>query len=85
MFQIAHRKRSHVAALSQDGAQLLSRRITSTLEEFLRVFGDLGPAELEVAFEATCGWGWFADLLVDVGIPAHMAHRLGPRRSPSLG
>ena len=29
-----------------------------------------------VAFEATYGWGWFADLLSDCGIPAHMAHPL---------
>lgn len=74
-----HRKRSHVAALGQDGAQVLSRRISSTPEEFLRVFGELGPTELEVAFEATYGWGWFADLLADVGISAHMAHPLGTK------
>jgi hypothetical protein len=29
-----------------------------------------------VAFEATYGWGWFADLLAELGIPAHMAHPL---------
>ncbi len=32
-----------------------------------------------VAFEATYGWGWFADLLSDVGIPAHMAHPLATK------
>lgn len=31
---------------------------------------------IEVAFEATVGWGWFADLLADAGVPAHMAHPL---------
>ena len=36
---------------------------------------------LEVAFEATYGWGWFADLLEDVGIPAHMAH---PRANKAI-
>jgi hypothetical protein len=29
--------------------------------------------QVEVAFEATYGWGRFADLLGDVGIPTHMA------------
>jgi transposase len=42
----------------------------------LRVFGELDHQPLEVAFEATFGWGWFADLLADAGIPAHMAHPL---------
>jgi transposase len=32
-----------------------------------------------VAFEATYGWGWFADLLADAGIPAHMAHPLATK------
>jgi transposase len=30
-------------------------------------------------FEATYGWSWFADLLADVGIPAHMAHPLATK------
>jgi transposase len=71
-----HRKSSHLAVLSEDGELLASRRITSRPEEFLRVFGELEPEPLEVAFEATYGWGWFVDLLTDVGIPAHMAHPL---------
>lgn len=29
-----------------------------------------------MAFEATYGWGWLADLLQDAGIPAHMSHPL---------
>jgi transposase len=36
---------------------------------------------MQVAFEATYGWGWFADLLEDVGIPAHMAH---PRANKAI-
>jgi hypothetical protein len=32
-----------------------------------------------VVFEATYGWSWFADLLADVGIPAHMAHPLATK------
>src|SRR6266540_3424658 len=93
-----HRKSSHVAVLAGDGELLASRRIASRPEEFLRVLGELEPGPVEVAFEATYGWGWFADLLADVGIPAHMAHPLAtkaissarvkndsvdPRRSPT--
>src|SRR5438093_7438223 len=66
-----HRKRSHVVALDQAGKVRLSRRIGSRPDEFLRVFGELGAEPLEVAFEATFGWGWLADLLADAGIPAH--------------
>jgi hypothetical protein len=49
-------------------------RAAGPRQEFLRVFGELEAEPIEVAFEATYGWGWFADLLSDVGIPAHMAH-----------
>jgi transposase len=45
----------------------------------LRVFGELAPEPIAVAFEATIGWGWFADLLADAGVEAHMAHLLATR------
>jgi len=74
-----HRKRSHVVALDPAGELLANRRIDNDPEQFLRVFGELGPEPLQVAFEATYGWGWFADLLADAGISAHMAHPLGTK------
>ncbi|HEX9123028.1 MAG TPA: transposase [Actinomycetota bacterium] len=74
-----HRKSSHVAVLADDGQLLATRRIPSRPEEFVRVFGELEAEPIEVAFEATYGWGWFADLLADVGIPAHMAHPLATK------
>lgn len=74
-----HRKSSHVAVLGGDGELLASRRIASQPHEFLRVFGELDEEPVGVAFEATYGWGWFADLLSDVGIPAHMAHPLATK------
>jgi len=74
-----HRKRSHVVALDQAGQVLLSRRIGSRPDEFRRVFGELEPQPIEVAFEATFGWGWLADVLADAGIPAHMAHPLATK------
>ncbi len=43
------------------------------------MFGELEPEPVQVAFEATYGWSWFADLLADAGIPAHMAHPLATK------
>lgn len=74
-----HRKSSHVAVLADDGELLASRRIPSQPDEFVRLFGELEASPVGVAFEATYGWGWFADLLADVGIPAHMAHPLATK------
>ncbi len=74
-----HRKVSHVVALDEAGETLLSRRFEHSREAFRRVFDELEPEPLAVAFEATYGWGWFADLLVDAGIPAHMAHPLAAK------
>jgi transposase len=74
-----HRKRSHIVAVDPEGNPLLSRRIDNDPGEFLRIFGELGPEPLEVAFEATYGWGWFADLLADAGISTHMSHPLATK------
>jgi transposase len=74
-----HRKRSHVVALDPAGEVVLSRRIGNAPAEFLRIFGELEPQPIEVVFEATYGWSWFADLLADAGIPAHMAHPLATK------
>jgi transposase len=74
-----HRKRSHVVALDPAGAVVLSRRIGNAPVEFWRIFGELEPQPIEVVFEATYGWSWFADLLADAGIAAHMAHPLATK------
>jgi transposase len=74
-----HRKRSHVVALDSAGEVVVSRRIANAPAEFLRIFGELEPQPIEVVFEATYGWSWFADLLTDAGIPAHMAHPLATK------
>lgn len=74
-----HRKVSHVVALDETGATILSRRFDHSRDAFRRVFGELEPEPLSVAFEATYGWGWFADLLADAGIEAHMAHPLATK------
>lgn len=74
-----HRNLSHIVALDGAGEVVLERRFGNSPAEFLRVFGELAPEPLEVVFEATYGWSWFAELLADAGIPAHMAHPLATK------
>lgn len=74
-----HRKLSHVVALDGGGDVVLERRFDHSPDAFRRVFGELEPEPVAVVFEATYGWGWFADLLVDAGIEAHMAHPLATK------
>ena len=74
-----HRKVSHVVALDSAGATILSRRFKHSRDTFRRAFGELEPEPISVAFEAPYGWGWFADLLTDAGIEAHMAHPLATK------
>jgi len=74
-----HRRRSDLVGVDDLGSVVWKRRIPSSPADFLHVFGELEPGSFEVAFEATYGWGWLADLLQDVGIPAHMSHPLATR------
>jgi transposase len=74
-----HRKLSHVVALDAAGELVLERRFANSRAAFEHLFGELEPEPIEVAFEATYGWGWFADLLADAGLPAHMAHPLATK------
>ena len=74
-----HRKLSHVVALDAAGELVLERRFANSRAAFERLFGELEPEPIEIAFEATYGWGWFADLLADAGLPAHMAHPLATK------
>jgi len=74
-----HRNLSHVVALDGAGEVVLERRFGNSRSEFQRVFGELEPEPIEVVFEATYGWSWFADLLADAGVPGHMAHPLATK------
>jgi transposase len=74
-----HRKVSQVAAIQANGEVLWNRRIRSRPEAFAEIVGDLPASPAGVAFEATYGWGWFADLLADLGVPAHMSHPKGTK------
>jgi transposase len=70
-----HRKRFQIAALDQDGGELLSRRIANDPQTLLELLGGLGD-DLQVALEATYGWEWLADLLEEAGYQLHLAHPL---------
>jgi transposase len=70
-----HRKRSQIAVLDRDGAEILSRRIVNEAEIFLDLLQELGD-DAQVALEATYGWEWLADLLEEAGYELHLAHPL---------
>jgi transposase len=74
-----HRKRSHIAALDESGAQLLSRRIVNDPQTFLALLEGVG--ECRIALEATYGWEWLADVLQDAGYELHLAH---PARTKAI-
>jgi transposase len=70
-----HRKRSHVAVINQDGAELFSRRLVNDRERFRELLAELGE-DAEFALEATYGWEWLAELLEHEGRELHLAHPL---------
>jgi transposase len=72
-----HRKRSHVAALDESGARLLSRGIVNDPRTFLSLLEGVG--ECRVALEATYGWEWLADVLQDAGYELRLAHPMRTR------
>src|SRR5437660_292456 len=76
-----HRKTTQVAAVNGGGELLVNRKVPTSGPDILRVFGEVvaeaPPAA--VAFEATFGWGWFADLLRNADIEVHMAHPLATK------
>ncbi len=74
-----HRKKSQVAALDQDGNLVFNRKVGTGPGEMQQLIDELRPQPIQVAFEATFGWGWFADLLSGLGIEAHMAHPLATK------
>src|SRR4051812_717622 len=70
-----HRKRSQIAALDEQGTELLSRRVANDPEALKAILAELG-GELQVALEATYGWEWLADLLESEGHELHLSHPL---------
>ena len=76
-----HRKTTQVAAVDGEGKLLVNRKVPTSGPDILRVFGEVAAeaTPTAVAFEATFGWGWFADLLRDAGLEVHMAHPLATK------
>ena len=74
-----HRKKRQVAAIDQEGKLVLNLNVRSGPAEMQQLIDELRPQPIQVAFEATFGWAWFADLLAELGIPAHMAHPLATK------
>src|SRR5436309_10004254 len=70
-----HRKRSQIAALDEQGTELLSRRVANEPEALKAILDELG-GELQVALEATYGWKWLAELLESEGHGLHLSHPL---------
>jgi len=70
-----HRKRSEIAALDEQGTELLSRRVANDPDALKAILAELGT-ELQVALEATYGWEWLADLLEQEGHELHLSHPL---------
>jgi transposase len=70
-----HRKRSHVAAVAEDGSELLSRRVANDPELMLELLAEI-DGESKIALEATYGWEWLAGLLEEAGYELHLAHPL---------
>ena len=73
-----HRRTSQLVALNERGEVAMKRNVASDRLAVSEALGRLREPT-EVVFEATWGWTWLADLLAELGIPAHMAHPLQTR------
>src|SRR5829696_10130562 len=71
-----HRRRSVVVVLNDDGDRVSWCRIDHTPANLAAEVHAAGPAA-EVAMEATWGWYWAADVIVECGARLHLAHPLG--------
>jgi transposase len=71
-----HSRTSHLVALDESGEKVMERNIRSQRPAFGEALATLDGQPFEVVFEATRGWGWLADFLAELGVPAHMAHPL---------
>jgi transposase len=68
-----HRKRSQVAIIDKSGSEVLNRNLENGSEALIDILEDLNPGT-PVAFEATYGWGWLADLLEEHQLEGHLVH-----------
>jgi transposase len=71
-----HRHRSVIVRQNAAGEQLAAVRIDNDPMTLMSEISKAGPAP-EVVLEATYGWYWAVDALVEAGARVHLAHPLG--------
>ena len=71
-----HRRRSVLVRMTETGEHLETVRIVNTCDRLAEVMTRAGESP-EVVLEATYGWYWAADVLVEAGATVHLAHPLG--------
>ena len=71
-----HRRRSVIVRMGKDGERLETARIVNDPDSLRCVLARAGEAP-EVVLEATYGWYWAVDTLVEAGASVHLAHPLG--------
>jgi transposase len=71
-----HRQRTVMVRMTPDGERLEAVRFANSRAELAAQIAKAGPAP-EVVVEATYGWYWAADTLVEAGGRVHLAHPLG--------
>jgi transposase len=72
-----HRRRSVIVRMSPEGERLApAKRILNEPWELAREVASWGESP-EVVLEATYGWYWAADVLIEAGANVHLAHPLG--------
>ena len=71
-----HRRRSVIVRMTDTGELLETVRIVNDVERLASVMARAGQAP-EVVLEATYGWYWAVDALVELGASVHLAHPLG--------
>lgn len=71
-----HRRRSVLVRMTEAGERLETVRISNDPEYLAQVMDRAGECP-EVVLEATYGWYWAADALVELGATVHLAHPLG--------
>lgn len=71
-----HRRRSVIVRMTATGERLETVRILNDVERLASVLARAGQAP-EVVLEATYGWYWAVDALVEMGASVHLAHPLG--------
>jgi hypothetical protein len=75
-----HRRRSVIVRMTEAGERWETVRIVNDVERLTSVMARAGEAP-EVVLEATYGYYWAVDALVDVGASVHLAHPLGVKAS----